>query len=39
MYKEKIICNKIEKVDNLERSVLLIKTNAIGKNVIPFLVT
>ena len=35
-YKENIICNQIEKVDNLERTTLLNKTNAAWKNVIPF---
>ena len=34
-----IIRKQIEKVDNLERSALLNKTNAVRKNVIPFLVT
>ena len=39
-YKEKkIIRNQIEKVDNLEKSTLLNKTNAVRKNVIPFSVT
>ena len=38
-YKESIIGNQIEKVDNLERSTLLNKTNATRKNVIPFSVT
>ena len=38
-YKENIIRNQIEKVDNLERSTLLNKTNAVRKNVIPFSVT
>ena len=33
-YKENIIRNKIERVDNLERSTLLNKTNAVRKNVI-----
>ena len=31
--------NKIRKVDYLERSALLIKTNAVPKNVILFFVT
>ena len=31
--------NQIEKVDNLERSTLLNKTNAVQNNVIPFSVT
>ena len=35
-YKENISCNQIEKVDNLERTTLLNKTNAAWKNVIPF---
>ena len=35
-YKENIIWKQIEKVDNLERSTLLNKTNAVRKNVIPF---
>ena len=38
-YKEDIIRNQIEKIDNLERSTLLNKTNAVQKNVIPFPVT
>ena len=38
-YKENIIRNQIEKVDSLERSTLLNKTNAVRKNVVPFLVT
>ena len=38
-YKENIIRNQIDKVDNLERSTLLNKTNAVRKNVIPFSVT
>ena len=38
-YKENNIRNQIEKVDNLDRSILLNKTNTIWKNVIPFLVT
>ena len=38
-YKENIIRNQIEKVDNLERSTLLNNTNAVRKNVIPFPVT
>ena len=38
-YKENIIRNEIEKVDNMERSILLNKTNAVLKNVIPFSVT
>ena len=37
-YKENIIRNQIEK-DNLKRSTLLNKTNAVRKNVIPFSVT
>ena len=36
IYKENIIWNQIEKVNNLERSTLLNKTNAVRKNVIPF---
>ena len=35
-YKENIIWKQIEKVDNLERSTLLNKTNKVRKNVIPF---
>ena len=35
-YKENIIRNQIEKVDNLERTTLLNKTNVVWKNVIPF---
>ena len=35
-YKENIIRNQIKKVDNLERSTLINKSNAIRKNVIPF---
>ena len=35
-YKENIIWKQTEKVDNLERSTLLNKTNAVRKNVIPF---
>ena len=35
-YKENIICNQIGKVDNLERTTLLNKTNAAWENVIPF---
>ena len=35
-YKENISWKQIEKVDNLERSTLLNKTNAVRKNVIPF---
>ena len=38
-YKKNIRTNKIEKVDNLERSGLLIKTNVVRKNVNPFMVT
>ena len=38
-YKEKIIQNQIEKVDNLERLTLSNKTNAVWKNIIPFLIT
>ena len=38
-YKENIIRNQIEKVDSLERSTLLNKTDAVRKNVIPFSVT
>ena len=38
-YKENIIQNQIEKVDNLERSTLLNNTNTVQKNVIPFSVT
>ena len=37
-YKENI-AKQIEKVDNLERSALLNKTNAVRKKVIPFSVT
>ena len=35
-YKEKIFRNQIEKVDNLEGSALLNKTNSVQTNVIPF---
>ena len=35
-YKENIIRNQIEKVDNLERTTLLNNNNAVRKNVIPF---
>ena len=38
-YKENIFRNQIEKLDNLERSTLLNKTNAVRKNVILFSVT
>ena len=38
-YKENMILNQIEKVDNLERSTLSSKTNAARKNVILFSVT
>ena len=38
-YKENIIRDQIEKVDNLQRSTLLNKTNAVRKNLIPFSVT
>ena len=38
-YKENIIENQIEKVDNLARSTLLNKCNAVQKNIIPFSVT
>ena len=38
-YTENIIQNQIEKVENLERTTLLYKTNAVWKNVIPFSVT
>ena len=38
-YKENIIRNQIEKMDNLERSTLLNKTNAVRKNIIPFSAT
>ena len=38
-YKENIIRNQTEKVDNFERSTLLNKPNAVRKNVIPFSVT
>ena len=38
-YKENIIRNQIKKIDNLERSTLLNKINAVRKNVIPFSVT
>ena len=34
-----MIRNQIEKIDNLERSTLLNKTNALRKNVITFSVT
>ena len=36
MYKKNIIQNQIERVDNLERSAQLNKTNAVRKNVISF---
>ena len=35
-YKENIIQNQIKKEDNLERSTLLNKLNAVPKIVIPF---
>ena len=38
-YKKDIMRNKIKKVDYLERSALLIKTNAVLKSVILFFVT
>ena len=38
-YKENIIRNQIRKVDNLERSTMLNKTNAVRKNVITLSVT
>ena len=38
-YRENIILKQIEKVDNLERSTMLNKVNAVQKDVIPFLVT
>ena len=38
-YKENLIWNQIEKVDSLERSTLLNKTDAVQKNVIPFSLT
>ena len=38
-YKENIIRNQIEKVDNLERSTLLNKTNAVREHAIRFSVT
>ena len=38
-YTEKIIRNQLEKLDNLERSTLLNKTNPLRKNLIPFSVT
>ena len=38
VYKENIIRNQIKKKDNLERSTLLNKTNAIQRNIIAFLV-
>ena len=39
LYKASIIRNQIEKVDNLERSTLLSKTNAVRKTLIAFSVT
>ena len=38
-YKENIFQNQIEKIDNIERSTLLNKTDAERKNVIPFSLT
>ena len=38
-YKENIIRNQIRKVDNLERSTMLNKTDAVRKNVITLSVT
>ena len=38
-HKENIIRSKIEKVDSVERSTLLNKTDAVRKNLIPFSVT
>ena len=38
-YKENIIRNQIRKVDNLERSTMLNKTNVVRKNVITLSVT